>query len=153
MGERLFAAGGFVGSGDDGVEAAARGPFGGEGHGAGFKGLDEVVEDAVGDVFVKDAALAKGLEVELVGFEFDAEFVGDVGEADGAEVGLAGHGADGGELRGDVLDFVVALEVGVGERFEEGGVAGGSVGHDFSRREGRKHKGHKEHEGPRRGVF
>ena len=61
------------------MEATAGGPFGGDGQGAGLEGADEVVEDAVGDVFVEDAGVAEGLEVHLVGLEFDASLVGDVG--------------------------------------------------------------------------
>jgi hypothetical protein len=113
------------------VEAAAGGPFGGDSHGAGFEKLDEVVEDLVGDGFVVDAFGAEGLEVELVGFEFDAEFVGDVGELDGAEVRLAGDGADGGEFGGDVEDGVVARGLGVGEEDKEGGGVFGHGGRSF----------------------
>ncbi len=99
-----------VACGDDGVESAAGGPFGGDGHGAGMEDGDEIIEDAIGDGLIKDALVAEGLEVELVGFKFDAELVGDVGELDGAEVGLAGDGADGGEFRRDVEDGVVARD-------------------------------------------
>ncbi len=108
------------------MESAAGGPFGGEGHGAGFEEFGEGVEELVGEGFVEDALVAVGLEVELVGFEFDAEFIGDVREFDGAEVRVAGDGADRGEFRGDVEDGVVALGGGIGEGDEEGG---GVVGH------------------------
>ena len=108
------------------MQPAARGPFCHDGHRARLQDTDQVIEYLVGDVFVKDATVAEGLEVELVRFEFDAGSVGDVGEADGAVVGLAGFGANRSELRGDVLDFVVAFGVGVGEGIDGGVGHGGS---------------------------
>lgn len=41
-----------------------------------------------------------------------------VGDGDGAEVGLAGFGAEAGEFGVDDLDFVVAVGGGIGEGFQ-----------------------------------
>ena len=58
----------------------------------------QVVEDAVGDRLVEGALVAVRPEVELPRLELDAELVGHVLDADGGEVGLAGLGAQAGEL-------------------------------------------------------
>jgi len=55
------------------MQAATGGPFGDQFHVEGGEEGDEVVEYLVGEGFVKDAGVAEGLEVEFVGFEFEAE--------------------------------------------------------------------------------
>src|SRR6516165_10305227 len=69
---------------------------------------DEVVEQAVDDGLVERPLRAVALEVELERLQLDAGRRGGVGEGDGAEVGLAGLGAEAGELGADDLDGVVA---------------------------------------------
>ena len=66
--------------------------------------------------------VSEGLVVEFEAFKFDAEFVGDVGEGDGAEVGVACFRAERGELFGDVLDGVVAVGRGVIEALKDLGI-------------------------------
>jgi len=80
---------------------------------------DQVVEDDVGDVFIKDAFVAIALQIEFQALEFDAFFGGDVGEGQGSEVGLAGLGADRGELGADDLDLVIPLRELVVEGLEQ----------------------------------
>ena len=65
----------------------------------GAAGGDEVLQDAVDGILVEDAEIAVGVDVHLQGFEFEAVLVRHVGDADRAEVGQAGLGADGGVLR------------------------------------------------------
>src|SRR5258706_12909979 len=130
-----------MGCGDFGGGSAADGEVGGDGHFAGFEGGNEVVEDRVGDGFVEDAFVAVGEEVELESLHLDAEFIGDVGDGDGGEVGLAGDGAEAGEFGEGEFDFVVALGGGVGEGFEDdargGELRGGQDGFLAEMGEGR----------------
>ena len=64
----------------------------------------QVVEDPVGDRLVECALVAVRPEIELPRLELDAELVGDVLDADGGEVGLAGLGTEAGELGALELD-------------------------------------------------
>ena len=78
----------------------------------------EVVQDHVGHVFVVDASLAVGLQVQLQALQLHAEAVRHVADADRPEVGLPGLGAHRRELRARVHDRVVAAGMRVGKRFE-----------------------------------
>ena len=98
----------FVNDGDASADAAARREGGDEFHVAGLENGDEVVEDAVSDVFVEDALVPKALQVRLETLELDALLSGRVGERQRAEIGLAGLGADGRELGADDFDDIVA---------------------------------------------
>src|SRR6266850_7558707 len=103
---------------DGGGEAAAGCEFAADDAPFGANGGDNVAEDFVDGVFVEDAEAAIGEEIHFEGFELDAIFFGHVLNGDGAEVGEAGFGADGGvfrEARGDD----VAREL-VGPGFERG---------------------------------
>src|SRR5262249_11160600 len=85
--------------GDDvGVDAAAHVPYTGQAHAARPGRGDQVVEDAVGHGLVEGALVAVAPDVELERLELDAGLVRHVLQVQGGEVGLAGHGADTGEL-------------------------------------------------------
>lgn len=71
----------------------------------GIAGGDEVFEDDVDYVFVKDLDVAKRVYVELQAFQFDTTFVGNVLDADRREVREIGERADRGELRDLEIDF------------------------------------------------
>ena len=77
---------------DRGADSAAGSPLAGEGHLPWGTGLDEVVQNLVRDGLVEDALVAIALQVELEALEFDARAVGDVGDVDGAEIGLVPRG-------------------------------------------------------------
>jgi hypothetical protein len=71
----------FAVFGDDiGEDAAAHEELGGQAHEARFGGLDQVVEDAVGDGLVETAFVAERPDVELEALEFDAGLFRDVVE-------------------------------------------------------------------------
>src|SRR5882724_9367236 len=96
-------AGGGPAGEDGGGEAAAGGEFAADDAPFGADSGDDVVKDFVDGVFVEDAEAAIGEEIHFEGFELDAIFFGHVLNGDGAEVGEAGLGADGGvfgEARG-----------------------------------------------------
>ena len=78
-------------------------------------GGDQIVENLVGDRFMKRAFVAVRPQIELEGFEFDAKLIGHVGDANRGEVRLAGPGADTGKLGTLHIDFKVALRPWVGK--------------------------------------
>ena len=78
---------------------------------AGLAGGDDVAQEAVDDVFLEDAKVAVGEHVHLEGFEFEAEFVGDVAYDDVAVVREPGARADGGELGQLNFDLVAGVLV------------------------------------------
>ena len=104
-------------NGDGGVNAAADVEFAGDFHPSGGAGGDQVVEDLVGDRFVKSAFVAVGPEIELERFELDAAGVGDVADGDGGEVRLAGFGAQAGEFRALHANKIITPGMRVGEGF------------------------------------
>src|SRR5205807_5356738 len=108
-----------------GVDAAPDEPVGANGHAPGGHGLDQVVEDAVGDVLVEGALVPVAPQVELQRLELDDGRAWDIGDGDGGEVGLTRHGTHAGELRGLAAHLVVPPRVGVGHRHELPGGAGG----------------------------
>jgi len=87
----------------------------------------EVVENAVGYVFVEDAFVAEGPEVEFEGFGFDDFLVGDVADGNVGEVGLASHGANAGKFIGGKFDEIIAIGVAVGEGFQGAGRLGSAL--------------------------
>ena len=86
-------------------------------HLARLTGGDQIVEDLVGNGFVKRAFTAVGPQIELERFELEADLIRHVGDADGGEVGLAGPWADASKLGALHIDFKVALGPRVGKGF------------------------------------
>src|SRR5712692_5051422 len=123
---------------DGGGEAAAGREFAADDAPFGANGGDDVAEDFVDGVFVKDAEPAVGEKIHFQGFELEAVLLRHVLDGDGAEVGETGLGADGGvfgKARGD--DVAGKL---IGPRLEcwqfcvdaGAGVFCGVVGHECS---------------------
>src|SRR6266702_1899774 len=89
---------------DGGGEPAARRKFAADDAPLRVNGFDDVAQNSVDGIFVKDAEAAVGEEIHFQRFELDAIFFGHVLDGDGAEVGETGLGADGGvfgKSRGD----------------------------------------------------
>ena len=80
----------------------------------GIAGFDDVFEDLIDDVFLEDAQVSVAEEVFFVGFELEAAMTRHVAQNEGAEVGQAGLGADGGELRIVDEDLVTGELIGPG---------------------------------------
>src|SRR5713226_6419271 len=123
---------------DGGGEAAAGSEFAADDAPFGANGGDDVAEDFVDGVFVKDAEAAVGEKIHFQGFQLDAILLRHVLDGDGAEVGETGLGAHGGvfgKARGD--DVAGKL---IGPRLEcwqfcvdaGAGVFCGVVGHECS---------------------
>ena len=79
---------------------------------------DEIVQDAIGDVFVKDAFIAKLLQIKLQAFQLDTLLIRHVSEDQRSEIGLTGLGAHRGKLGTFNLDMVVTIGKGIVETFE-----------------------------------
>ncbi|VTR68529.1 hypothetical protein DESC_710025 [Desulfosarcina cetonica] len=106
--------GGLITGADGGGQATPRGELAGDFHELGREHLDQIVENAVGNVLVKHADVAELQQVVFQGFEFDDEAIRRIADVDGAEIGQAGHGADRGEFRlGNGDDDVPFALVGV----------------------------------------
>src|SRR6266851_4434989 len=123
---------------DGGGEAAAGSEFAADDAPLGAHGGDDVAEDFVDGVFVKDAEAAVGEQIHFQGFQLDAILLRHVLDGDGAEVGETGLGADGGVFGKARGDDVAGKLIGPG--FECGqfcldagaGVLFGVVGHACS---------------------
>ncbi len=111
---------------DVGEDAAAHIEFCGEAHEARLRGGDQIIQDAVGHVFVEMALVAERPDVELEAFEFDAGGIGNIVEYQRGEIRLAGLGAQTGELGNFHVNVVIPSRIGVGKRFQ---IFGGGRGH------------------------
>jgi hypothetical protein len=81
-------------------------------------GSDEVFEDDVDYVLVKDLHVSKRVDVKLQALQLDAALVGNVSDADGGEVGKIRERADRGELRDLEIDRDLTAGELVRERVE-----------------------------------
>ena len=106
-----------IGRRHGGVDPATHIEIAGHGHSAGLTGIDQIVEDLVGDGFMKRALVAVRPQVKLKRFEFDAKPIGYVGDTNRGEVRLAGSGADAGELRALHIDFKFSTGPRIGKGF------------------------------------
>lgn len=81
-------------------------------------GPDDILQNAIDGIFVKNAEIPISMDVHLERFEFKTLFVRHVVECDRAEIGKAGLGTDGGVLgdfNGDLITLVL-----IGECFDVG---------------------------------
>jgi chromosome segregation protein len=105
--------------GDDvGKDAAAHVELCSEPHEARFGGRDQVVQYAVGDIFVKMSFFAERPHVKFEAFQFDALFIGDVIQDQCGEIRLSGLRAQAGELGNLHVDVVITARIRVREGFQ-----------------------------------
>ena len=109
-----------VGGFDGNADAASGSELAVDGHGAWSAGSNEVVENAVCDLFVERAVVSERGEVELQRLGLDAELVRNILNLDGCEVRLSSDGAKGSEVIHSKLDQVIPMWIAVRERFEGG---------------------------------
>src|SRR5579883_777279 len=107
---------------DHRAEAAAQREIADYRCGDGIGGFHDVAQHAVDDVLLKDAQVAVGEQVHLVGFELEAVAVRHVAQHELAEIGQTGLGAHGSELVGNDFDFVIGILVGPGLDLGQGSI-------------------------------
>jgi hypothetical protein len=89
---------------DGGGQSAARSELAANDAPFGARGLDDINEDFVHGVFIKNSQITVCQEIHFQGFELEAFFGGHVAYGDDSEIGQTGFGADGGvfgETRSD----------------------------------------------------
>ena len=117
----VFGAGAaVVGIGED-ADAAAGGEETGDLDVLGLHEAHEVFHDDIDTVFMEVAVVAEGKEVEFQALAFDHALAGNVGDANLGKVGLAGDGAERGELRAVEAHPIVVVGMLVDEGFEHFG--------------------------------
>ena len=111
--------GGFlVADGHFGLDAAAHREVADDRHAPRLTGGDKIVENLIRHVFVENALVAELDKVVFEGLQFDAQPIGHIGDANLTEIGQSGFRTDGCELGAADGDFVVAIRLWIGKRFE-----------------------------------
>src|SRR5262249_42570683 len=108
----------FIRRRDRRQDAAARGEVADDRHAPRGAGGDEIVEDLVGDRLVEDALVAELEKIVLQRLQLETPLVGDVGDADLAEVGQPRLWTYRRELRVPDRDLVIAARLRVRERLQ-----------------------------------
>ena len=98
--------------------SAARSPVAFERQAKWLADLYKVIQDAVCDIFVEDALVAKFLQIKLETLQFDAHFSGNVAKDQCPKVGLTGFGANRCELGAGNLDLVLSVGKTILENLE-----------------------------------
>lgn len=91
----------------------------GDGHFARGTNLYQILQNPVDGVFVENADVAKALDVKFQSFQLQAFFIRQVVDFDYGKIGLAGAGANAGELRAGDGNDVVPPGVLVFERLQD----------------------------------
>ena len=92
--------------------------IGGDIHFPGVEKFNEVIHDPVGHVFVKDALVAKSVDVKLEALEFHAPISGLVGDQNLRKVGEPRLRTHASELRALEINCVAAVLGSIGEALE-----------------------------------
>ena len=100
---------------DVGEDAAAHVEFCRETHETRLSSSNQIIQNAVGHVFVEMAFLTERPHVQLEAFQFNAILVGDVIQDQRGEIRLAGFRTQAGEFRNFHVDVVIALRLRVGK--------------------------------------
>ena len=69
----------------------------------------EIIENGVGDVFIKDPIVAEALQIHLKTFQFDAFLGGDIVERQFSKIRLACFRAYRSEFGANNFDFVITV--------------------------------------------
>jgi len=87
-------------------------------HPAGLRDGHQIVQNQIGDVFVKRTVIPVLLQVEFQRLQFEAELIGNVGDRQRPEIRLAGFRTDGSEFRTDRFDLVISVRKLIGKRLQ-----------------------------------
>lgn len=80
--------------GDAGSDASAGSEVSGDLHPFRLGDLDQIVQDQIGDVFIKCPVIPVLLEIQLQRFQLETMFIRDIGNVQRSKIGLACFGAD-----------------------------------------------------------
>ena len=106
-----------MGSGHRSVNAAADVEISDHGQFTRSTRGNQIIENLVNDRFVESALIAKRPKIKFQRLQLDAEFVGNIADFDGGEIGLTCARADTGELRTLHMNLIVPFRSGIGETF------------------------------------
>ena len=101
-----------------GEDAAAHVELRGEAHEPRLRRGDQIVQNAVGHIFVEMTLIAERPHVKFKALQFHALLIRNVIKDQGGKIGLTGFGAEAGELGNLHMDMVIALRVRIGEGLE-----------------------------------
>lgn len=104
---------------DPGANSAAAFPVGRDDHPFRLHRVRQIVRDAVGHCFIKDAFVSEALVVQLETFEFDAALAWAIPNGDGAKVGMPRDGTNAGELIAHMLDYKIPTARGRWKTFKK----------------------------------
>src|SRR4030081_3774292 len=79
---------------------------------------DQVVQNAVRNIFMKRAFVAEAPQVQLQALQLQDLGPRHVGDRERSEVGLAGHRADARELGAHALNLIVPIRMRIDDRYE-----------------------------------
>src|SRR5688572_15400860 len=102
----------------DGLDVSADVKISFDLHGQRIARCDEVFENDIDDVLVKDLHVAKRVDVELQTLEFNATFIGNVFETDYGEIGKIGERTDRRKLGNLEIDLYLASGKLIRKRIE-----------------------------------
>src|SRR5712692_11823449 len=74
-----------------------------------LQAADQVVENAVRNIFVKDAFVAEAPQVQLQALQLEDPGAWYIGDGEGREVRLRGHRADAREFGAHALNLIVPI--------------------------------------------
>jgi hypothetical protein len=100
------------------MDAAAHEEVGFDRHMARPHGLYEIVQDFVCNRLMERTLVPIAPEVEFEAFQFHAEFVGYVRDADCCEIRLTGLGTEAGEFRTIYLDIIIPARIRILKNLE-----------------------------------
>ena len=103
---------------DYGGQSAARGKFSSQSNATRLDFEHEIVQNAVGHIFIKNTLVTKILKIQFQAFKFDAFFIGHIAESHDPEIGLAGFWTDGSEFGAFDFDSVISIGELIFKRFE-----------------------------------
>ena len=108
----------FVGSFDNGVNAATHVKIGFDLHKSRRRSFHQIIQNPVGDGLMKSAFVAVAPKIKFQALELHAQFIGNILNPKHRKIRLAGFGTNAGEFRAFEADFIIALRAGIGENVE-----------------------------------
>jgi len=108
----------LVSHSNDRSDATSRAPMAFKRYATGVHDGDKIVQNAIRHVFVKNAFVAKFLQIELQAFQLNTLLIRHVSKNERSEIGLAGLGTHRREFGALNLDMVFSIWKGIIETLE-----------------------------------